>query len=342
MAIFKEHLIYEKIRESGFPFAHCSNITQLDDYTLMAQWYSGKGEQNKNQSIFASKYDVKDNKWSEPYLLSKTTEYPEGNGVLWKDSVSNKLFFFYATIWTHSIIKKSFGRGWFHCKLFYRISMDDGVNWGPITTMKDEVGYMFRNKPLRLKDGRILVPMYNENPPMGFMAISDDDGDSFHFSDYIKDDPKKHPPKKKPFMHSGNEQPTIIELDNGQILALLRTTLHKQIFRSVSDDRGETWSPAEAIHLPNPGSGTDLVKLKSGKMLLIFNNSESGRHNMTLAINTDAEGINWKIVKVLEDDPKLKFSYPAIIQTTDGMIHATYTYNRKTIKHVYFDEEWLF
>jgi predicted neuraminidase len=340
-AIFHAQLIYNKIKEPRFPFAHCSNLTQLNSTTLMAQWYTGKGEQARNQSIYGAKYDIKENKWSKPYLLSKTTEYPEGNGVIWKDRETNTLFLFYATISTHSIIKKSFGRGWYHCKLFYKTSQNDGETWNPIQTMKDEIGFLYRNKPLLLKNKRILVPMYSERPAKGYMAISDDRGKTFRDSFFIEDDLIQYPRRKGLFLISGNSQPTIVELDNGTIIALLRTQLHRRIFRSISEDHGDTWSNAQAIDLPNPDAGIDMIKTKSGKLVLVFNNAESGRHNLSIAVASDELGLKWDVKKVLDDGSKLNVSYPAIIQTDDSLIHVTYTYNRVTIKHVYFNEEWL-
>ncbi|MHA1819795.1 MAG: sialidase family protein [Promethearchaeota archaeon] len=346
---FKETFIYEKIEMPGFPFAHCSNITELNERELMAQWYAGKAEQSKNQSIFAAKFDRTEEKWGKPFLLSKNTEYPEGNGVLWKDFKTNRLFFFFAIMWTHSFIKKSFGRGWRHCKLFYRISEDDGRSWSDMKTLKEETGFMIRNKPIKVSKvdengaeiNRIILPMYREVPSNSFMGLSDDDGETFYFSDFIKDH-ERYPQKSGRFISTGNSQPTITELDDDTILALFRTGGHKKIFRAISHDYGKTWTKAEEINLPNPDSGIDMVKLKSGAILLLFNNAASGRHNLSLATNIDPKGKKWKILKTIEDNPHMKFSYPAIIQTSDGLIHATYTYNRKTIKHIYFNEKWAF
>jgi len=62
---------------------------------------------------------------------------------------------------------------------------------------------------------------------------------------------------------------------------------------------------------------------------------------LNVALSDD--GQNWQSVLVLEDDPQAPsgFAYPAVIQTRDGLIHITYTWERKRIKHVVINPKCL-
>lgn len=43
-----------------------------------------------------------------------------------------------------------------------------------------------------------------------------------------------------------------------------------------------------------------------------------------------------------DSQQKVEYSYPSVLQTSDGYIHVTYTYNRETIKYVKFMESWIY
>jgi len=48
------------------------------------------------------------------------------------------------------------------------------------------------------------------------------------------------------------------------------------------------------------------------------------------------DGQAWRPAVVLEDAPG-EYSYPAMIQSRDGLVHLTYTWRRERIKHVVVD-----
>ena len=108
------------------------------------------------------------------------------------------------------------------------------------------------------------------------------------------------------------------------------------ILSSWSGDNGQTWNIFRPLGLPNPNSGIDAVTLKDGRQLLVYNHLTKGRNMLNIAVSGD--GQKWDAAVLLEKDkPGSEFSYPAVIQTNDGMIHITYTWNRKLIKHVVID-----
>ena len=68
--------------------------------------------------------------------------------------------------------------------------------------------------------------------------------------------------------------------------------------------------------------------------MLVYNHSRTGRTPLNVALSED--GRHWAALAVLEDDPG-EYSYPAVIQTSDGLVHVTYTWRRQRVKHVVVD-----
>ena len=69
--------------------------------------------------------------------------------------------------------------------------------------------------------------------------------------------------------------------------------------------------------------------------MLIYNHTAKGRSPLNLAVSKD--GKTWEAALIFEDEPKREFSYPAIIQTKDGLVHITYTWKRAKVKHIVLD-----
>jgi predicted neuraminidase len=64
------------------------------------------------------------------------------------------------------------------------------------------------------------------------------------------------------------------------------------------------------------------------------------RYPLDVAISSD--GVRWRHVLTLEDQPcESGYAYPAVIQSSDGLMHITYTWNGRHIKHVVLDPKQL-
>ena len=86
--------------------------------------------------------------------------------------------------------------------------------------------------------------------------------------------------------------------------------------------------------LPNPNSGIDAATLADGRHVVVYNHTTRGRSPLNVAVSSD--GREWKAALTLEDQPG-EYSYPAVIQTPDGLVHITYTWKRQRIRHVVVD-----
>lgn len=308
--IVVSEFIYEN---APFPQCHASTIVETED-GLLAAWFGGTKEKNPDVCIYTS--EKKEGKWSTPVLvadgiINDTLRYPCWNPVLFKRD--NGDIILYYKVGPNP-------REWWG---LYKISKDNGKTWFEETSIPDNLLGPIKNKPEKLADGTILYPTSFETTESWIIYTETSDQNLNNWEKTVIDN-----------NGFNTIQPTILFHDNGKIQMICRSK-EKRIVETWSEDNGKTWSPVQATSLPNNNSGFDAVTLKNGKHLLICNPVEKGRNKLSLLLSGD--GINWKEIMVLEDQPEGEFSYPAIIKGSDGTIHITYTYNRETVKYIHLE-----
>lgn len=205
--------------------------------------------------------------------------------------------------------------------------------------LQRRIGWQSRNKPLIIGN-RMLLPLYSDGFDFSLIAITDDWGETWHFSE--------------PIVGAGSIQPSLALLKDSSIVAFMRDNgpPPKRLAKSISADKGKTWSIVEDSDIPNPGTAADVVVLKSGNWALVHNDIEEGRHRLSVWLSED-EGKTWPYRKILVDGvpgSEVRGHYPAIIQDSNGTIHISYTNqiagpegqpSIKNIAHASFSEKWL-
>ena len=328
--IFNEELINP---DSPLPMAHVASICELPDGRLAAVWYAGSREGARDVAICFATQARGQPGWSQPRaILTPELAARElnrgirkvGNPVIFSDA-AGKLCLLYVTI--------NVG-GWSGSSLNLTTSGDGGISWERSRRLTlspfFNVSELVRNRPVPLSDGSWLVPIYHElvgkfpellwlRETAGELAAT----------------------KSRITGGRSGFQPALAPLSTNAAIAFLRDcSPRKRISLTRTEDAGRTWSPPQALDLPNPDSGLATLRLADGRVLLVFNDSVAGRENLRLAVSEDA-GQTWKRLATLAEEPRAEFSYPFVIQARDGNLHLVYTWKRKAIKHLTFNVAWL-
>ncbi|MFN0087681.1 MAG: exo-alpha-sialidase [Blastocatellia bacterium] len=316
--VFDSRFIYET---APFPECHASTIEE-SKAGLVAAWFGGTKEKHPDVGIWVSRFV--DGQWTKPIEAANGVEsadkrYPTWNPVLFQPK-SGPLLLFYKVGPSPST--------WWGMMM---TSDDGGKTWSRPRRLPDGIAGPIKNKPVELANGELLCP-----------SSSEDNGWRVHFertSDLGKTWQRTDP------INDGKEfgviQPTVFLHPGGKLQTLMRSR-QGVVVESWSSDNGRTWGPLAATSLPNPNSGIDGITLRDGRHLLVYNHvvTRSGKWGDRAPLNVavSADGKTWKSAIVLEaGPPSAEYSYPAVIQTRDGRIHITYTWNRKKVKHVILD-----
>lgn len=324
--LVKSEYLYET---APFPECHASTIAESKN-GLVAAWFGGTKEKNPDVGIWVSRQEL--GHWTTPVEVANGVESPEKRYPTWNPVLyqvdGGDLYLYYKV-----------GPDPEKWRGMMMTSSDGGKTWSKPRRLPDGIAGPIKNKPIGLKSGVLLCP-----------SSTEDKGWRVHFertSDHGKTWERTEP------INDGKEfgviQPTVLlHQDPGGALKLQGLFRSRQgvIVESWSSDEGRTWGKLTATTLPNPNSGIDGVTLNDGRHLLVYNHvvTKPGkwgdRAPLNLAISDD--GKIWKAALTLETGPpSAEYSYPAIIQTSDGLVHITYTWNRKKVKHVVVDPKKL-
>ena len=306
-----------------FASAHASTIVETRE-GLVSAWFGGTREGATDVGIWVSRH-ARD-AWTSPIEVATGTQsdgmrYPCWNPVLF-EMANQELLLFYK-------VGPSPQRWWG----MVQASRDNGRTWAHSRRLPEGILGPIKNKPVRLSDGSILSPSSTESPerPSAWRV---------HFERSV-DAGRTWTVAPAPVSGGGSEinaiQPSILIHPAGRLQAIGRTRSGR-VFQTWSNDSGKTWSPTELTILPNPSAGTDAVTLRDGRHLIVYNHTIKGRSPLNVSLSRD--GATWEAALVLESEPG-EYSYPAVIQTSDGLVHITYTWKRRRIKHVVIDPKPL-
>jgi predicted neuraminidase len=215
----------------------------------------------------------------------------------------------------------------------------DMPTWGPVVYLPAGLSGPIRTKPIILSDGTWLAGTSVE---AGYRGDTPDDAPYRAWTVWVERSVDRGQswtrsgPIGMPGEPYGVIQPTLWQTPSGEVRMLMRSTERiGRIAFAYSRDGGQTWSDARPTQLPNPNAGIDVVRLRDGRLILVYNHLPRGRSAIHLALSRD-EGATWSAPLVLEDGQS-ELSYPAVIQSSDGLVHVTYTWQRTHIRHLVID-----
>lgn len=363
---------------------HSSSVVECPDGSLLCAWFHGSGERTSRDVVIqGARLKQGSPSWSEVFPMADTPNLPDCNPVLFVGP-ARELWLFWIAVpaerWEDSLLRfrkarEFVGQGPPKWDWQDDLLLEPGDRFATEMTekfhqlrptlpassdsrhrslgeelarlqleawdkSKRQRGWMTRCHATVLPSGRILLPLYSDGFLACLMAISDDQGKSWRAGG--------------PMIGPALNQPSVVRRKDGTLLAYMREEafqsaedqqLSHRILVSESRDDGESWSLAVPTDLPNPNASVEALALRDGRWVLVYNDSEKDRHTLVLAMSDD-EGRSWKWQRHVENKSGGRFHYPSIIQTRDGRLQLTYTFQpgadtARSIKHVSLDPDWI-
>jgi predicted neuraminidase len=314
------------------PYKHPACLTELANGDLYLVYFGGQGEYANDTAVFGARRAKGSASWSTPAAIARDAKHPLGNAVVWQapDGV----------VWLFYVVR--YGATWSTSRIEARVSRDGAATWSEPIKLHDAEGMMVRNRPIVLSDGDYLLPVYLERG---------DDTETVGAAStslFLRYQRSTGTWRQTGAITSprGVIQPAVAEIAPGHLVAYNRRgggygpTTDGWMIRAESRDGGWTWTPGRDTAFPNPNAAVEFVKLKSGSLLLVYNDTMAGRTPLVAALSTDGD-LTYPHRRRIAEGPG-DFAYPIALQSSDGAIHVVFTSDgRRVVNHAVFSEAWL-
>lgn len=314
------------------PYKHPARIEELTNGDLYLVYYGGDGEYAINTGVFGSRLKKGARQWTTPKIIAHDPFRSVGNGVIWQAPDG--------LVWLFYVVR--YGETWSTSRVQAKVSRDHAETWSDAFPLVSEEGMMVCNKPIVLHHGDYLLPLYFEGGHNTEFTGADSGGL------FLRYDVRQKEWKQTGRIRSatGNIQPAAVEVRDDFLVAYCRRgggydpTTNGWLVRAESHDGGWTWSEGVNSKFPNPNAAVDFIKLRSGNLLLVFNDSMNERTPLAVALSADADRTYpWQ--RNVAQGP-YDFAYPLAVQTRDGKIHVIFTSHERTVvNHAVLDEDWI-
>ncbi|MEY1661322.1 exo-alpha-sialidase [Isoalcanivorax beigongshangi] len=277
---------------------HASSLVELPDGRLRGFWFAGSREGAADVSIHSAVFDPNSGEWGPEHVLLTREQVSQGLGrhvrklgnVVPTVDADGRLRLYMVVV--------SFG-GWGASRLAVAESDGDGSQWrisdGLVTSPFLNLSTLVKAPPIRYADGTIGLPVYHE-----FIGKY---GEVLRLDEYNRILSRSRIGKLRESL-----QPLVLVDSPQQAVSFLRNARNSRpgiLWRSDTDDGGESWTPLFDGQLPNPGSAVGGVSLGDGHWLLVVNNNAVERDDLYI-METRDRGQSWSSLQAVHDDAGLR------------------------------------
>jgi len=314
------------------PSVHAGSLTQLANGDLLAAWFGGSREGAADVAIYTARFDAREKEWSRPVVITNRLRTSRelgryvrklGNPVLNTDQ-QGRVWLYYVTV--------SVG-GWAGSSITVKVSDNGGRRWGRasrlVTSPFLNVSTLVKGSPVALDNNQTLLPVYHEFANKFGQALQLDGKGQLKATYRMSQRPQAI-------------QPWIVPQSANRARAFYRRAgdAPPRVLTNQSLVSGNRWNRLEATDAPNPGAAVSVIRAFDGGYLMAYNPQEGNRNRLALARSRD--GLHWTRILDLESGVAGdEYSYPYLIRGRAGRYHLIYTWQRKRMRHVVFNQAWL-